>query len=107
MDVKKANEDKDTRLEALRAEIDECDKHIIKHLVRRFELARKVGIHKAIHNLPVLDETREARILADRNRQASEIGDYPVEEIFRLIIEESRQVQIKVRDEPGMSRPCC
>ena len=107
MDVKKANEDKDTKLEALRVEIDECDKHIIKHLVRRFELARKVGIYKAIHSLPVLDETRETQILADRNRQASEIGDYPVEEIFRLIIEESRQVQIKVRDELGMSGPCC
>ena len=107
MDAKKANEDKDTKLAALRVEIDECDKHIIKHLICRFEAARKVGILKAIHNLPVLDETREAEVLADRNRQASEIGDYPVEEIFKLIMEESRQVQIKVRDELGMSGPCC
>ena len=57
--------------------------------------------------ITVLDETRERQILADRSRQASEIGDYPVEEIFRLIMGESRQVQIKVRDELGMSGPCC
>lgn len=101
METKKAYEGEDAGLESLRAGIDKCDKQIIELLARRFELARKIGMYKAIHNLPVLDETRETELLSDRRRQASVIGHYSIGDIFKLILEESRRIQTKVRDDPG------
>lgn len=94
---KKPSEGKDAGLASLRAEIDECDKQIIELLARRFRLVRKVGEYKAIHSLPVLDEARENELLHDRRRQAGE--NYSVEEIFQLILEQSRRIQMKVREE--------
>jgi len=99
METKKAYEGEDAGLESLRAGIDECDKQIIELLARRFELARKVGRYKTIHNLPILDETREMELLSDRRRQASVAGHYSIEDIFKLILEESRRIQKKVRDD--------
>ncbi len=99
MESKKAYEGEDASLESLRAGIDECDKQIIELLTRRFELARKVGRYKAIRNLPVLDETRETELLSDRRRRASVMGHYSIGDIFKLILEESRRIQTKVRDD--------
>lgn len=103
MESKKAYEGEDASLESLRAGIDECDKQIIELLARRFELARKVGRYKAIRNLPILDETRETELLSDRRRRASATGHYSIEDIFKLILEESRRIQTEVRDDfkPG------
>ena len=84
-------------LEVLRSEIDECDREIIGLLSRRFELVEKIGLYKARHNLPVRDEAREREILADRKHQAASF-DGCIERIFRFILQESRQVQDKVRE---------
>lgn len=91
-------------LESLRAEIDECDKQIIAFLARRFELVRKIGMYKAIHNLPVVDEARETELLSDRVRRASGGGNYAVENIFKLIMGESRLIQKKVKEELGQDK---
>ncbi len=99
MKAKKPREGEETSLASLRAEIDECDKQIIKLLARRFELVKKIGVYKAIHNLPVLDEARENELLTDRKRQAG--INYKIEDIFKLILEQSRQIQMKVREEPS------
>ena len=99
MEIKKAYEGKDASLESLRAEIDECDKQIIELLARRFESVWKIGMYKAIHNLPVVDEAREAKLLSDRQQQASATRNYSVENIFKLVLEESHQVQIKMRED--------
>ena len=99
METKKAYEGEDAGLESLRAGIDECDRQIIELLARRFELARRIGMYKAIHNLPVRDETRETELLSDRRRRAGVTGHYSIGDIFKLIIEESRRIQTKVRDD--------
>ncbi|MBM4432952.1 MAG: hypothetical protein FJ025_03030 [Chloroflexi bacterium] len=88
----------DTTLEALRAEIDECDSQIIRLLARRLDAVRKIGKYKAIHKLPVFDRAREAKLLADRKRQAAATANYSVEKLFKLLIEESRQIQNKMRE---------
>jgi len=107
MATKKAPGSKnDAILEALRAEIDECDRQIIKLLARRFESVQKIGRYKAIHNLPVVNENREAELLADRWRQASATENYSVEKIFKLILEESRQVQMKMRESLSSDKSC-
>ena len=102
--MKKAYEGKDASLESLRVEIDECDKQIIEVLARRFEAARRIGVYKAVHNLPVLDEAREAELLLDRKRQASAAGNYSIEDIFKLILEQSRQIQAKVREDLSLDK---
>ena len=105
METKKVNEGKDAGLESLRAEIDECDRQIIELLARRFELVRKIGMYKANHNLPVVDEARETEILRDRKRQSSAGKNYSVDNIFKLILEESRQIQTSVRKDLNQGKP--
>lgn len=106
-ETEKAYQGEDANLESLRVQIDECDKDIIKLLARRFELVQKIGIYKAIHDLPVLDEAREAELLSDRKQQASVSGNYSVKDIFKLILEESRQIQMKVREDLGSDKADC
>jgi len=98
MGTKKAVEGKnDAALEALRAEIDECDRQIIALLARRLDAVRQIGQYKAIHKLPVFDEAREAKLLADRKKQAAATANYSVEKFFQLLLEESRQIQEKMK----------
>ena len=104
MELKKDYESKDASLESMRAEIDECDRQIIQLLDRRFELVRKIGVYKAIHNLPVLDEARETELLSDKKRQASVAGHYSVEDIFKPILEQSRQIQAKVGENISLDK---
>jgi chorismate mutase len=99
---KKPSEGNDAGLASLRAEIDKCDAQIIRLLARRFRLVRKVGEYKAIHNLPVFDEVRENQLLSDRKRQAGE--NYSIEEIFKVILEQSRRIQMKVREELNLRK---
>jgi len=99
--MEKPYDNKDASIESLREEIDGCDKQIIELLARRFELARKIGRYKAIHNLPVLDEARETELLSDRRRRASAAGNFSIDGIFKLILEESRQIQARIRENLG------
>jgi len=99
MRAKKTPEGKnDATLEALRAEIDECDRQIIRLLARRLDAVRKIGQYKAINKLPVFDKAREAKLLADRKRQAAATANYSVEKLFEFLLEESRQIQAKMRE---------
>ena len=99
MRTKGAPEDKnDATLEALRFEVDECDRQIIKLLARRLDAVRKIGQYKAIHKMPVFDKAREANLLADRKRQAAATANYSVEKFFKLLLEESRQIQAKIKE---------
>ena len=104
METKNVDEGKDASLDSLRAQIDECDGQIIELLARRFELVREIGIYKANHDLPVVDETRETELLRDRKRQSSVVRNYSVENIFKLIIGDSRRIQTDVKEELGQSR---
>ena len=99
METSKAHGSKDTGLELLRIEVNECDKQIITLLGQRFELARKIGAYKASHNLPILDEKRERDLISDRRQRASGLKGDLVESLFRLIMDESRQIQARVKKE--------
>ena len=88
---------KNAGLELLRAELDECDKQIIRLLQQRLELARRIGMYKVDHNLPVLDEKRERELISDRRRQASGLSGDLVDSLFKLIMTESRRIQANVK----------
>lgn len=95
----------DEGLDGLRDGIDECDRQIIRLLARRFELAKEIGRYKAIHNLPILDEAREKELLSDRICQAPAGDGRYIEEIFKLILDQSRQIQRKLRESAGRPEP--
>ena len=99
MEAKRKSEGDDTGLESLRVEIDDCDWQIIELLAQRFELVKRIGRYKAMRNLPVLDAGREAELLSDREGKASGAGNYSIGDIFKLILEESRRIQAKVKED--------
>ena len=104
MKAKGTDGSEDTGMESWRAEIDKCDQQIIELLARRFELVKKIGKYKATYNLPVMDEERETELLSDRERLASRTGNYSAEGIFRLILEESRRVQERMKEDRDKRR---
>ena len=83
--------DSDT-LAGLRRQLDDVDEQMTALLARRLTLAGEIGRIKAAQGLPVLDEAREAAVLASRGdllpqRRAQ------VERLFRLLMAESREEQ--------------
>ncbi len=104
METRQTHGNKDDGMELLRTEVDECDRQIIKLLRQRFELVRKIGAYKANHNLPILDERRERELISDRRQQASGLRSDLVENIFKLIMAESRQVQVEARKDSNQKQ---
>lgn len=100
----KTYQDNGGSLKLLRAKIDQCDNEIIELLDRRFELVREIGRYKASLNLPVSDGTREMQVLAQRAAKAPPRSRSFVENIFKLIISESCQVQKEDRNAHAPSK---
>ncbi len=65
-----AEEAKNKLLE-YRNSIDNIDAAIINMLAERFKITQKVGIYKALHDLPPADKSRESKQIA-RLRKLSE-----------------------------------
>ncbi|WP_390408613.1 chorismate mutase [Lacticaseibacillus jixiensis] len=77
-----------------RQEINEIDAQIAKLLQSRFAASRQIAQLKASANLPVLNVTREAQVLAHATK---DVDDPAVAEairgIFTTIMQESRALQ--------------
>ena len=82
-------ETKMDELERLRREISEVDAEIVPLLLKRMEIAGRIGAYKRERGLPVLDEKRGQKVLERVTVQAgAEMGDY-LREIYRRIMEMS------------------
>lgn len=55
-----------SKLEELRAQIDEIDSQMIALFEKRMDVTRQVGEYKKEHDLPVLDRRREEEVLAKK-----------------------------------------
>lgn len=79
----------------LRDKIDEIDQQIVGLLAARKDIVNKVVAEKKARNLPVYHPAREEDIISARRDQARQAGIEPdhVEELFRLIMRQSRLVQ--------------
>lgn len=51
------------QLNELRKEIDAIDKEMCHLFEKRMNVVKKIGEYKKLHNLPVLDETREKEVI--------------------------------------------
>ncbi len=80
----------------LRAEIERIDRDLIRHIARRVELARQVGVVKHAAGLPALDPAREASVIRRVSEIAREEGapEEDVRYLFWHIIGMSRRAQL-------------
>ena len=82
----------DGTLAGLRRQLDDVDTQMTALLARRLALAGEIGKIKAAQGLPVLDEAREAQVLAQRGDLLPQRRQQ-VERLFRLLMAESREEQ--------------
>jgi prephenate dehydrogenase len=82
-------------LKETRELIDALDRDIVALLERRAELARRAGQAKKALGAPVLDASREARVLEARGEWAREHGldEDAVKGVFQAIMKLSRRIQ--------------
>ena len=81
-------------LQALRAELDQLDRDIVALFERRMGVAREVAAYKLAHDLPVLDQGREAQVLSSREAMLADPALAPaVRQLFVTLMALSRQEQ--------------
>lgn len=84
--------DKKFEINKLRKKIDIIDSKISNLLLKRFEIAKKIGKIKKKKNISVKDLRREKEVL---NKISSKTETYQKElkEIYKKIIEKTREIQ--------------
>ncbi len=82
-------------LELLRREITEIDIELIELIAKRQQVALEIGDYKKTHGLPVFDPQREAELCKLHQQECLKykVSVEMLDEIFKIIIEESRKVQ--------------
>ena len=77
-------------LKAIRKQIDKIDNQLIDLLIKRYDLVLDVKAYKDKHQLPILDQTREAQIY-----QKLEYMKYQhqLKEIYHLMMSLSKDMQ--------------
>jgi len=94
-DVSTDNPEFNTRLEALRSEIDECDSELIRTLARRMDISRQIGTFKKKENVTILQISRWDRLLERVLKEGERLGvdrDF-LSDIFNTILNASVKVQ--------------
>ncbi|MCS6874524.1 MAG: chorismate mutase [Pyrinomonadaceae bacterium] len=85
-------------IEDWRREIDMIDAEIVRLINQRAVLCRKIGIFKLKKQLPVVDLQREKQILENAlSKNAGFISNDALERIFKVLIRESRNIQIEAQ----------
>ncbi len=82
-------------LSSLRLQIDTLDEKLLKILAQRQELAAHIAAIKQATRLPVRDPKREKKLLAAKQKLATELGlsTKATTEIFQLLMKNSRSSQ--------------
>ena len=81
-------------LEECRQQLDEVDRDIVRLFEQRMMIVRDVASYKIAHDLPVLDQSREAMVLASRMSMLKD-GHFAgsVRTLYECIMALSRQEQ--------------
>lgn len=91
-------------IEQKRQEIDTIDTAIVDLLNKRADVARDISLLKAQAGLPVTDVGRERDVLRRLTQMRSGLIDAGViTGIYKIILEESRRIQTRVRAEIAAS----
>lgn len=90
----------DTPLDKYRQALDDIDRQLVDLMERRMAVSLSVAAYKKEQGLPVLDANREREVLKSRAAMAKKPEHGPaLAEVFRLIMEKSREVQQQYMDE--------
>ena len=86
----------DSRVEELRAEIDQIHREIVQLLARRVELSVEIGKLKAEKGIDLRSLDREQNVFADVEQEAVRLGldSEVVSEWFQRIVDYSRRRQL-------------
>lgn len=86
-----------TQLEQHRKEIDQIDQELTRLIERRFDVAKKVALYKNEQGLPVLDATREERVIK-KNQDRLTQSEYNTEiaEFYIHLMAISRGIQEQI-----------
>lgn len=85
-------------IEDWRQEIDRIDTEIVRLINRRAIFCRKIGIFKSKMKLPIVDLQRESEILKKAvSKNSGFISDEGLERIFKVLIRESRNIQVEAQ----------
>ena len=87
-------DEKKTKLDELREEINRTDREFLKLFEKRMDLCRAVGEYKRANGLPVLNQARENEVIKTRQSWL-ENPDYAesAEELFTCVMGLSRKLQ--------------
>lgn len=87
-------------LEKYRLEIDAIDQELTRLVEKRFDVAKKVANYKISHDLPVLDASREEKVI-QRNQERLNQLEYQNEiaEFYTQLMAISRSIQEKILNE--------
>lgn len=89
-------------LRETRQELDAVDRELVRLFEKRMGLSRDVAEYKIAHGLPVLDQGREAIVLASRCSMLEDGRLAPqVRQLFETIMALSRQEQERLLREAG------
>ena len=82
------------RLIDLRRDINGIDEEMMKLFIKRFNIVKEIGAVKKQKKLPIYDPAREKEILDRQKKLLDDEEMWPLyEQIYRLIIELSKQAQ--------------
>jgi chorismate mutase len=96
-----SNEEFQSQLELLRAEIDKVDGELMDHLAVRMELVKKIGLYKKYNNVTILQVERWKEILSRVLKQAKglQVSESFIENMYNAIHDESIRQQTKIHEE--------
>lgn len=91
-------EEKHEQLENFRGQIDRVDEEIMVLLKRRHQIVKKVAKYKLENNLEIFQKKREDELIKNKLEKAKlmNIDKKLVENIFKNILEDSKNVQEEV-----------
>ena len=91
----------DARLQACRAQIDECDDQLFEVLSRRLAVCREIGELKRSQGWQVLQSDRYSDMLARRTAQAGRLGlsAESIQRIMEAVHEESLRQQMEIMNQ--------
>ena len=91
-------------LAALRDQIDKLDDRIINLLEERMQVSEKIGEHKKLNNITILQNKRWDDMLKNRLRLGTRKGlsDEFIIKLFRSIHQESINHQTKIMNEESL-----
>ncbi len=84
------------QLEEIRHRIDDVDAKLCALLVERFDLAKEVALAKKESGIKIENKERESVVIEQiRSKMPDDLKDY-AEQVFRLLIEQSKDLQSKI-----------